>query len=128
MLAADKERLLQVQGRRIMKAVLEGFASVAPRSVMPNLIEILGTLLSRAGGGIGGGGGAGGAVAVAWIREILFSDNFVASKATPEVKETFAAAIANSRSLKRTRDAANQFTLVARGLEASGFGYTSVSM
>lgn len=87
----DKERLIQLYGRRIMKAVLEGFASVAPRrylflfvslhkeltsflhSVVPNLIEILGTLLSRAGGGLGGGGGAGGAVAASWIREILFA-------------------------------------------------------
>ncbi|KAG6853078.1 hypothetical protein C0991_007008 [Blastosporella zonata] len=93
-LVADKERLLQLHGRRIMKAVLEGFASVAPRSVMPNLIEILGTLLSRAGGGIGGGGGAGGAVAATWIREILFADDFVTSKATKEVKETFATSIA----------------------------------
>jgi hypothetical protein len=36
--------------------------------------------------------------------------------------------ICSSRSLKRTRDAAQQFTLVARGLEGSGFGYASVSM
>lgn len=34
----------------------------------------------------------------------------------------------SSRSLKRTRDAANQFTLVARGLEGSNFGYASVTM
>ncbi|KNZ71941.1 Importin-13 [Termitomyces sp. J132] len=127
-LAVDKEHLIHLYGRRIMKAVLEGFASVAPRSVVPNLIEILGTLLSRAGGGLGGGGGAGGAVAASWIREILLADDFVVSRATREVKETFATAIINSRSLKRTREAANQFTLVARGLESSGFGYASVSM
>ncbi|KAG6814952.1 hypothetical protein H0H93_011532, partial [Arthromyces matolae] len=72
-LAAEKDHLIQLNGRRIMKAVLEGFAAVAPRSVVPNLIEILGTLLSRAGGGLGGGGGAGGAVAAIWIREILFA-------------------------------------------------------
>jgi len=95
---------------------------------LPNLIEILGTLLSRAGGGTGCGGGAGGAVAAGWIKEILFADDFTPSKATPEVKEKFVKAIMSSRSLKRTRDAANQFTLVARGLEGSGFGYTSVSM
>ncbi|KAG6828197.1 hypothetical protein H0H92_008816 [Tricholoma furcatifolium] len=141
-LAAEKDALLQHYGRRIMKAILEGFASIAPRrfvlvslklaealtrchSVVPNLIEILGTLLSRAGGGLGGGGGAGGAVAASWIREILFADDFVASKATREVKETFIKAVESSRSLKRTREAANQFTLIARGLEGSGFGYAS---
>jgi len=30
-LAQDKEQLMQVHGRRIVRAVLEGFASVAPR-------------------------------------------------------------------------------------------------
>ncbi|KAF9456910.1 armadillo-type protein [Collybia nuda] len=127
-LLAEKDRLMQAHGRSITKAVLEGFASVAPRSVVPNLIELLGTLLSRAGGGTGGGGGAGGSVAATWISEILFADNFVPSKATPEVKEKFIKAVLGSRSLKRTREAAQQFTLVARGLEGSGFGYTSVSM
>lgn len=76
-----------------MKAVLEGFASVAPRrlimipyicsttneslvSVVPNLIEILGALLSRAGGGTGGGGGAGGAVAATWMSDILLAVSY----------------------------------------------------
>lgn len=127
-LSAEKERLMQAHGRSIMKAVLEGFAGVAPRSVVPNLIEMLSTLLGRAGGGLTGGGGAGGAVATTWMREILFANDFVPSKATSEVKEKFLKAVIASRSLKRTRDAAQQFTLVARGLEGSGFGYASVSM
>ena len=79
-------------------------------SVVPNLIDLLGTLLARAGGGTGGGGGAGGAVAVAWMREILFAvsvlsvcgldvdigylqDDFIPSKATAEVKEKFVKAV-----------------------------------
>ena len=33
-----------------------------------------------------------------------------------------------SRSLKKTREAAQQFTLVARGLEGSSFGYSSLTM
>lgn len=48
-------------------------------SVVPNLIEMLGTLLGRAGGGLGGGGGAGGALAATWMKEILFS----VSESTP---------------------------------------------
>ena len=70
----------------------------------------------------------------------------MASKATPDAKEKFVKAVLafvrslnlalrdvlmhdfSSRSLKRTRDAAQQFTLVARGLEGSGFGYASLSM
>lgn len=38
-------------------------------SVVPNLIEMLGTLLGRAGGL----GGLGGPMAAVWMREILFS-------------------------------------------------------
>ncbi len=37
-------------------------------------------------------------------------------------------ALIRSRGMKKTRDAAQQFTLVARGLEGTSFGYTSVSM
>jgi hypothetical protein len=48
-------------------------------SVVPNLIEMLGTLLGRAGGGLGGGGGAGGAVATTWMREILFAVSIIES-------------------------------------------------
>ena len=50
-----------------MHAVLVGFAAVAPRSALPNLIEILGTLLTKAND-IGGSGGA-----TQWMNEILMS-------------------------------------------------------
>jgi hypothetical protein len=50
-----------------MHAVLAGFAAVAPRSVLPNLIEILGTLLTKAND-TGGSGGA-----TQWMNEILMS-------------------------------------------------------
>ncbi|KAF8632069.1 hypothetical protein AX15_002067 [Amanita polypyramis BW_CC] len=117
-----KRQLLQTHGRAIMRAVLEGFAGVAPRSAMPNLIEILGTLLNRSGDmeSVNAAG--------TWMTEILFSSNFVQSKATPEVKDRFVKAVLGSRSLKRIRDAAQQFTLVARGLEGSNFGIATVTM
>lgn len=50
-----------------MRAVLQGFAGVAPRSAVPNLIEILGTLLSRATDA----GPAGNATQ--WMKDILMS-------------------------------------------------------
>lgn len=52
-----------------MHAVLAGFAGVAPRSVLPNLIEMLGTLLTRASDPRGAGGGG----ATQWMDEILMS-------------------------------------------------------
>jgi hypothetical protein len=50
-----------------MRAILHGFAGVAPRSVVPNLIEMLSTLLSRATSNdpaLEGG-------AVQWMKDIL---------------------------------------------------------
>jgi hypothetical protein len=34
----------------------------------------------------------------------------------------------SSRGTKRIKDAANQFSLVARGMEASGFGYAASTL
>ncbi|KAF8694667.1 hypothetical protein AX14_001961 [Amanita brunnescens Koide BX004] len=123
-LVSYKLQLLQTHGRTIMRAILEGFAGVAPRSSMPNLIEMLGTLfLLNRPGDVEGINGAG-----TWMVEILFSNDFVQSKATPEVKDRFVKAVLGSRSLKRIREAAQQFTLVARGLEGSNFGIATVTM
>jgi len=116
-LAEDRKRLLQTHGRSIMRAVLRGIAGVAPRSVCPNLIEILSTLLTRCSEDCR-----------VWIPEILYADDFVDSKAGPEAKEKFVKTVLGSRGMKRTKDAAQQFILVARGLEGSSFGYASVSM
>ncbi|KAF8188698.1 armadillo-type protein [Pholiota molesta] len=121
-LAPHKHALLANHGRALMRAVLQGFAAVAPRSAVPNLIEILGTLLSRATEP----GPAGNATQ--WMKDILMADDFIASKASVDAKAKFVKAVAGSRTLKRTREAAQQFTLVARGLEGSSFGYSTLSM
>ncbi|EMD34979.1 hypothetical protein CERSUDRAFT_116506 [Gelatoporia subvermispora B] len=112
-----KNALAQTYGLSIMKAVLNGFAGIAPRSATPNLIELLSTLVTRFP-----------AESRKWVQEVLYSNDFTPSKATPEAKEKFVKTIFGSRSLKRTREAAQQFTLVARGLEGSSFGYSSVMM
>ena len=52
-----------------MRAVLEGFAGVAPRSVVQNLIELLGTLLSRASASDGELDGG----AQQWMKDALLS-------------------------------------------------------
>ncbi|KAF8835272.1 ARM repeat-containing protein [Paxillus ammoniavirescens] len=109
--------LVQMHGRPILRAILCGFAGLAPRSATQNLIELLSMVASKYP-----------AQTRDWMTEILFADDFVQSKATPEAKRTFVKAVIGSRSPKRTREAAQQFTLIARGLEGSSFGYASVSM
>lgn len=46
-LAEAKEALIQSHGRTILRAVLNGFAGIAPRSAMPNLIELLSSMISN---------------------------------------------------------------------------------
>jgi hypothetical protein len=57
-----KDALVQSYGRTIMGAILAGFAGIAPRSVTPNLVELLSTLFTRYPN-----------ESRAWVSEILFS-------------------------------------------------------
>ncbi|KAH8077079.1 ARM repeat-containing protein [Cristinia sonorae] len=116
-LSDSKNLLIQAHGRSILRAVLSGFAGVAPRSATPNLIELLSTMVTKFP-----------AESKTWMAEILYSPDFTPSQATPEAKDKFVKTMFSSKSLRRTRDAAQQFTLVARGLEGSSFGYATVSM
>ncbi|THH27012.1 hypothetical protein EUX98_g7175 [Antrodiella citrinella] len=116
-LSESKNKLVQAHGRSILQALLSGFAGVAPRSATPNLIELLSTMVTRFP-----------AESKVWMAEILYSPEFTPSQATPEAKDRFVKTVFSGRSLRRTRDAAQQFTLVARGLEGSNFGYATVSM
>ncbi|KAI9058664.1 ARM repeat-containing protein [Trametes sanguinea] len=116
-LSAAKTAFTQTHGFQILRAILFGFAGVAPRSAMPNLIELLSTMITRFP-----------LESKKWITDILFAEDFYPCRATPEAKNKFIKTIFGSRSLKRTRDAAQQFTLVARGLEGSAFGYATVTM
>ncbi|KAF5337781.1 hypothetical protein D9611_015001 [Ephemerocybe angulata] len=87
-LNAHKLALLASHGRSITRAILQGFAGVAPRSVVPNLIEMLGALMNRSSGTDGGP-----ATVAHWMQDILFSNDFVQSKAGPETKKEFIKAV-----------------------------------
>ncbi|KAL0952434.1 hypothetical protein HGRIS_006706 [Hohenbuehelia grisea] len=116
-LEAARNQLVQRHGKIVLATVLRGFAGIAPRSAVPNLIDLLSTLVSRCT-----------AECRQWMGDILFADDFLASKAGHEAKMKFVRAVTSSRSLKRTREAAQQFMLVARGLEGSNFGYATLTM
>ncbi|KAI0937932.1 hypothetical protein AcW1_002387 [Taiwanofungus camphoratus] len=112
-----KTMLAQIHGHSMMKALLNGFAGIAPRSATQNLIELLSILVTKFP-----------AESKVWMTEILYADDFVQSKATNEAKDKLVKTVFGPRSTRRIRDAAQQFTLVARGLDGSSFGYTSVTM
>lgn len=46
-LRAGKDQLLNVHGQAITRAILFGFAGVAPRTAMNNLVDLLGTIVMR---------------------------------------------------------------------------------
>ncbi|KAF8523853.1 ARM repeat-containing protein [Gautieria morchelliformis] len=116
-LTEEANTLMSLHGKPIVHALLSGVAGVAPRSALPNLIDLLAMIsLKRP------------EECRLWMRETLLSAYFIPSQASPESKEKFLKTVASARSTKRIRDASNQFALVARGLEGSSFGYATVSM
>ncbi|KAJ7855598.1 hypothetical protein B0H14DRAFT_3865185 [Mycena olivaceomarginata] len=128
--------MIRAHGRAIMRAVLCGFAGAAPRSVSANLLELLSSLVSRWDER---------AVAEAEGRDardrdceergrsarvgasIVFAEDFIPSRAGHADKERFVKTVVSSRSVKKTKEAANQFMMVAWGMEGSTFGYSSAS-
>ncbi|KAI0262791.1 ARM repeat-containing protein [Gloeopeniophorella convolvens] len=108
-----KRLLLDAHGRAIMYSLLAGFAGASPKSAVPNLVELFSALITKAP-----------LESKQWIVEILYGDDFAQSRAGLEAKDALVKAVfGGSRSVKRTRDAVRQFTIVARGQEGSNFGY-----
>ncbi|KAJ7869872.1 hypothetical protein B0H14DRAFT_3440354 [Mycena olivaceomarginata] len=127
--------MIRAHGRAIMRAVLCGFAGAAPRSVSANLLELPSLLVSRgdqravaeaegemrATETARNGGGARG-----WGRDSVFAGLYPV-EAGHANKERFVKTVVSSRSVKKTKEAANQFMMVAWGMEGSRFGYSSAS-
>ncbi|KZV82789.1 ARM repeat-containing protein [Exidia glandulosa HHB12029] len=116
-LTEQTNNFIQTYGKPMVSALLFGIAGVAPRSVIPNLAELLSKLISSKS-----------ELCRLWMTEILFSPEFENCKADEDAREKFLKALMSSRSPKRTRDSAVQFALVARGLDNSSFGYATISM
>ncbi|KAF8762018.1 ARM repeat-containing protein [Rhizoctonia solani] len=116
----------------LMEALLLGIGGSAPRSTVPNLAELLSNLVSRVPN-----------EARTWMGSVLMADNPSNAKIPAAAREKFMKAVlgyvdtgfveeitadvaANrTRSTKKTKEAANEYALVARGLEGSAFGYAT---
>ncbi|KAI0051285.1 hypothetical protein FA95DRAFT_1676011 [Auriscalpium vulgare] len=106
-----KDVLVQTHGPAIMHAVLAGFAGVAPKSTVLNIVEVFSMLVMKYP-----------AESRVWMSQILYGEEFVQSKAGPEAKAALVQAVFGTRSLKKTKEAVQQFTIIARGQEGSSFG------
>ncbi|WVQ72312.1 hypothetical protein IAR50_001862 [Cryptococcus sp. DSM 104548] len=106
------EPLLDAFGPALLRALILSAGSEGPRSVIPNLAELLANLVTRVS-----------AQSLApWLDGILSVDGFPDVRATPESKKKLKDAILRSRTTRRMREALHEFALVARGLEGTTYG------
>jgi len=111
-LSEQGKAVIRAHGRSILHAILCGIAGASPSSTSQNLVDLLVVLVQRCT-----------EECRVWVPEVLFAVDFFPTKASKEDKEKFAKAILASRSTKRTREAASQFAIVAKGLSGTSFGY-----
>ncbi|TRM55474.1 armadillo-type protein [Schizophyllum amplum] len=111
-----RQFLVQAYFTLVLRAAVEGIAGGTPPSTHVNLIDLLQLLSLRCSEDM-----------KRWAGEVLFAADFMpTSRAGPEAKEKFAKALISSRSLKKTRDACQSFSLISRGLDGTSFGYATV--
>ncbi|GJJ09063.1 hypothetical protein Clacol_003285 [Clathrus columnatus] len=116
-LTEQADAFMNRHGKAIIHALLSDFVAVAPRSALPNLIDLLAMIILKRTD-----------ETRVWMKEILFSDYFVPCQATPEGKEKFLKSVTSARSTKKIRDASHEFALLARGLQGSSFGYATITV
>lgn len=99
-------------GARILRALLLSAGSEGPRSVIPNLAELLASLVTRVPG----------PEMSAWLDGILAEPNFPDARSTAESKARLKGTVLRSRTTKKMREALHEFALVARGLANTTYG------
>ncbi|KAG9019808.1 hypothetical protein FRB90_005956 [Tulasnella sp. 427] len=112
--AEAAKALLKQHGPAMSQALLSGISGASPRSTIPNLVELLAILLAKV------------PEHRTWMKETLYSPLMSNPRLTREAKDKFLFAATAARSSRQTSDAANEFSLIARGLDGSGFGYASL--
>ncbi|KAG8982393.1 hypothetical protein FRB93_008149 [Tulasnella sp. JGI-2019a] len=113
--APQSKEILKRHGPTMTQAILVGIAGASPRTTIPNLVDLLAILISKI------------PEHRVWMKEVLFSPQLENPKLTRAAKDKFLQVATTSRSIRLTCDAANEFSLVARGLDGSGFGYASIT-
>ncbi|WVQ82597.1 hypothetical protein IAT38_004727 [Cryptococcus sp. DSM 104549] len=99
-------------GPLLLRALLLCAGSEGPRSVIPNMAELLASLVARVSGEMMAG----------WLEGVLMVDGFPDPRATGEAKKKLKEAILRSRTTRKMREALNEFALVARGLDGTVYG------
>jgi hypothetical protein len=111
-LESQANSVLQHFGPQILRAILLSAGSDGPRSVIPNLAELLASFVQRVGVQEIAG----------WMQAVLAEEGFPDRRATPAAKLKLKEAVLKSRTAKKMREALNEFALVARGLDNTTYG------
>jgi hypothetical protein len=106
------DALLSHFGPQLLHSLLLSAGSEGPRSVIPNLAELLASLVVRIPG----------ADMAAWLQTILAPPDFPDPRATGESKLRLKETILRSRTARKMREALNEFALVSRGLANTTYG------
>ncbi|WRT63297.1 uncharacterized protein IL334_000202 [Kwoniella shivajii] len=99
-------------GPMILRALLLCAGSEGPRSVIPNMAELLSALVGRVKADDMAG----------WLDGILNQDGFPDPRATLASKKKLKETILRLRTARKMREALHEFALVARGLDGTTYG------
>ncbi|CAK9779796.1 ARM repeat-containing protein [Cutaneotrichosporon oleaginosum] len=111
-LEEPSERLVKLYGPRLLRALLLSAGAEGPRSVIPNLAQLLASLVTRSQG----------SDMAAWLDAILAEPGFPDPRATPEAKARLKGVVLRTRLASKLREALHEFALVARGLANTTYG------
>ncbi|KAH8827860.1 armadillo-type protein [Flagelloscypha sp. PMI_526] len=115
-LVPRRDQLMQTHGPPLVKAILKGTAGATPPSVLPTLAELMIVITTRLV-----------SHTKKWVQAALFAPDFPQTKATDEDKHKLVKALAGAKNHKRVKDALNTFSIVARGLNNTNFGVSTIS-
>ncbi|KAK4687604.1 importin-13, partial [Tremellales sp. Uapishka_1] len=99
-------------GPQMLRAILLSAGSEGPRSVIPNLAELLASFVQRISAND----------LTRWFDAIFSEEGFPDAKATLDSKVKLKNAVLRSRTTKKMREALHEFALVARGLDGTTYG------
>ena len=104
--------LISSFGPSLLHSLLLSAGSEGPRSVIPNLAELLASLVTRVPGPEMAG----------WLNDVLSQEGFPDARATGESKLRLKETVLRSRTAKKMREALHEFALVSRGLANTTYG------
>ncbi|KAK9900916.1 ARM repeat-containing protein [Cystobasidium minutum MCA 4210] len=102
--------MMQAHGRSAMERTLAGIGGKLPRSNLGYLAELLLAFSKRMPN-----------ETRSWLKELFAQDAFPSRRVSQEQKDRYAKAIMSARSLRKLREATENFAIVCRGLEGTSY-------